>query len=816
MMDLRKKTYILDGAMGTMLQRAGMGPDDDPNDYLRAHPDVVESIHRSYAEAGSDIIYAPTFNINRKLSEKLGDGLDEYVKDVMAPALAVKKEMAGKGKELLVAVDIGPLGELLEPLGYLAFEDAYEAFRKLVVAGTKAGADLIVIETMTDLYEVKAAVLAAKENSDLPIIVSMSFEENGRTFTGTGLEAMAVMLEGLGVDAMGINCSLGPAQILPLIKELKSHTTLPVFAKPNAGLPDPATGEYDISPDRFAEIMKQYIDAGISMAGGCCGTDPEYIRGIAEYAAAAETRCNEGNTEDKASVTRVSGRSTVVTLDHVVVVGERINPSGKPKLKQTLKSGDMEYVLRLAIEQEDAGAEILDVNVGAPGVDELAVMPKVVKAIQAVSDLPIQIDSSRPDVIEAALRVCNGKAVINSMTGEERVMEKILPLARKYGACVIGLTMDEDGIPETAEGRYAVAEKVLKKAKEYGIPEEDVIIDCLTLTASAQQKGTDDTLEALRMVKERLGVPTTLGISNVSFGLPRRSLLNGTFLIMALANGLDLPIIDPNDEALMEQIRAFDVLKNLDPNGRKFAERYGEKQEEDAPEEIPVEADTAIDEPAQESRETNDIFDSIENGLASETASAVRKLLETEEPMTIIENYLVPALDNVGKQFEDDTLYLPQLLQAATAAQAGFKIINDRIAEEGGSRNLGDLMVATVKGDIHDIGKNIAAVIMKNYGFNVIDLGKDVSPEDIVASIKENNIRLVGLSALMTTTLVSMKDTIELIRKEAPWCKVMVGGAVLTEEYAKSIDADDFCGDAMKSVDTARQVFQLKQHGGTE
>ena len=891
--DFKGKTYILDGAMGTQLQQAGMRSGEDPNDYLLDHPDVVERIHRRYVEAGSDIIYAPVFTVNRYRIEQRGELIEDDIRRLLAPGQKVKADMAAEGREIFVALDMGPLGEMVEPLGALTFEEAYETYQRLVLAGAKAGADLVVIETMTDLYETKAAVLAAKENCDLPVIVSMSFDEGGRTFTGTSLETMALQLEGLGVDAMGINCSLGPDQIYPMIRQLQGYTSLPVFAKPNAGLPDPATGEYDITEEDFARSMEPFIKAGVNMIGGCCGTSPEYIGRLAEkiqeYDEWKKLRDVASGNGPEAQVSsfgdgiqyitsaeditgaedipplKVSSRSRAVTVDHVTVIGERLNPTGKKRMKQALLDGDFDYLLNQAIDQVDAGAEILDVNVGVPGLDEVAMMPKVVKKVQSITDLPLQIDSSNPAAIEAALRVYNGKAIVNSVNGEEKVMDQILPLVKKYGAAVIGLTLDDKGIPGTAEERFAIAERILQRALDHGIPKQDVIIDCLTLTASAQQKEVNETLRAVRMVRERLGLHTALGVSNVSFGLPLRPVINRTFLTLAMENGLDLPIINPNDEDMMASVYAFNVLKNVDETAQAFIERYTEKKAIcsiiDAGAQVALTSGgpgntggagsaggpagsggpsgaggqggpsgaggqsgsgsaggTAGAGSASSSGSTgargaeHDIFFAVERGLEKDTVTAVNALLEDPTEMEIVSGYMIPALDRVGKKFEDGSLFLPQMLQAAQAAQAGFEIIKDRLAGSGeASVNLGEVVIATVHGDIHDIGKNIVKVIMDNYGFHMIDLGKNVPAEEIVRTVKERGIRLVGLSALMTTTLKSMEETIAAVRQAAPECRVMVGGAVLTDSYAKQIGADYYCSDAMKSVEAAQHVFGVSK-----
>ena len=781
--DFRKKRYVLDGGMGTMLQSAGMSPEETTTEFGLAHPEILTQIHKKYIEAGADIVYASTFGTNRFKKKEIGEcTLQEAVRIQVQAAVKAKEIMAAQGREVAVAIDLGPLGELLEPMGTLSFEDAYDAFREVIQAGCDL-ADLIVIETMTDLYEVKAAVLAAKETCDLPVVVTMTFEENGRTFTGVSLEAMALTLEGLGVDAMGINCSLGPVEIFPMAEKLRSLTDLPLVIKPNAGLPDPATGAYDITCDQFVEKMEDFLKLGIELIGGCCGTTPEYIEGLAEIAA------KFGGTEDSAKPS-----------------GERINPTGKKRLKQALLDEDFDYILSQAIEQIDAGAEILDVNVGVPSLDDVKMLPLVIKKLQSITGLPLQIDSGNPEAIEAALRVYNGKAIVNSVNGEEKVMENILPLVKKYGAAVVGLTLDENGIPNKAEDRFAIAKRILEQALEYGIPRENVIIDCLTLTASAQQKEVVETLKAVRMVKEQLGLKTALGVSNISFGLPLRPIINRTFLTMAMECGLDLPIINPNSEDMMASIFAFHVLHNIDENATAFIERYGDAALETS--KISQKKDTAVTGSSANGDGSHDIFYCIEKGMKADTVVAVEKLLQDHTEMELVNDFLIPALDKVGQGFEKGTIFLPQMLQAATAAQAGFDIVKTKLAESDKETvSLGQVVIATVKGDIHDIGKNIVKVIMENYGFQMIDLGRDVPPETIVETVKEKNIKLVGLSALMTTTLKSMEETIVAVKEAAPDCKVMVGGAVLTADYAEKIGADYYCKDAMKSVEAAQEVF---------
>lgn len=794
-----EKIYILDGGMGTMLQEAGMSPDESSAEFGVRNPHILTEIHNKYVDAGSDIIYASTFSINGRRLDKLNMSLQEAVNIVLDAADAAKERaMKLYGREVNVALDIGPVGQLLEPMGTLPFEEALEIFAELVRAG-RDKADIIAIETMTDLYEVKAAVLAAKENSDLPVMVSMSFEANGRTFTGTSLEAMALTLEGLGVDAMGINCSLGPDEIFPMIMKLKTITSVPVFAKPNAGLPDPSTGAYAMDADDFAKKMSGFLREGVGILGGCCGTTPEFIEGISKEAGLYET-----SPQERDRTLRLCSGSNVVKVDHVTVIGERINPTGKKRLKQALIDEDYDYILSQAMEQIDAGAEILDVNVGVPKLDDVKMLPRVVKKLQSITDLPLQIDSGNPEAIEAALRVYNGKAIVNSVNGEEAVMDRILPSVKKYGAAVVGLTLDEKGIPDTAEERFAIAERILTKCLEYGIPRENVIIDCLTLTVSAQQKEVVETLKALRMVKERLGLKTCLGVSNISFGLPARAIINRTFLTMAMECGLDLPIINPNNEDMMASIAAFHVLHNIDRNSVNFIEKYGNVD-------VISSISSKKENNSTDSTKNNgnhDVFYSIEKGMGSETVSLVKALLETEDEMTVVNKYLIPALDRVGQGFEKGTIFLPQMLQAAQAAQAGFDIIKERLANKDQKQvSQGPIIIATVKGDIHDIGKNIVKVIMENYGFEMIDLGKDVSPDLIVETVLARDARMVGLSALMTTTLKSMEETIVKVKEAKPDCRIFVGGAVLTADYAEKIGADYYCKDALKSVEAAQEVF---------
>ena len=776
---------ILDGAMGTMLQAAGLPLGKYPEALNLTHPADITAIHRAYAQAGAQILYANTFGANRRKLE--GSGLSP--REVIQAGIACARE-AAKETGALVALSCGPIGALLEPNGNLRFEEAYDIFRESVTAGAEAGADLLVFETMTDLLEVKAALLAAKENTSLPVFCSMSFEPNGRTFTGVSIPSMALTLEGLGADAVGINCSLGPAEILPFARELCNWTRLPVFIKPNAGLPNLNSNQYDISPEQFCSIMEEYASLGVLYLGGCCGTTPDYIRLLSDHL--------KGKPVSPRTVPHraaLCSASRVVEVDGVRVIGERINPTGKKLFKEALRKRDIGYILRQGIEQVRAGAEILDVNVGLPEIDEAALMEEVVRELQGVVDVPLQLDSSNPVVLERGLRLYNGKPIVNSVNGEQAVMERIFPLVKKYGAAVVGLTLDENGIPGKAEDRFAIAERIVQTAEQYGIPREDVYIDCLTLTASVQQAEVRETLRAVELVKNQLGVKTVLGVSNISFGLPEREILNVSFLTLAMAHGLDLPILNPNAKAMMDAIDAFNVLYNRDPGSARYLERH---------------AATAASSPAPAKTGGLPLEECVLNGLKEDAGEATRRLLsEGRDPMEIVNSVLIPALDRVGADFESGKLFLPQLIQSATAAQAGFEEIKKSLAAQKSEHTVskGTIVLATVKGDIHDIGKNIVKVILENYGYDIVDLGKDVPPERVVLAAKESGAPLVGLSALMTTTVASMAETIRLLRAEGLPCKIMVGGAVLTEEYAMEIGADFYAKDAKASADLAKQVL---------
>ena len=779
---LKKEFVILDGAMGTVLQSKGLELGEIPEKLGIQKPEEIIAIHKSYIEAGSDIVYTNTFGANRYKLEGCGYSVQEIISQAVANA-----QKACEGTSALVALDIGPIGQLLEPTGSLSFEEAYDIFKEEIIAGKDA--DLIVFETMTDLYELKAGVLAAKENSMLPIMCTMSFEENMRTFTGVSIPAMALTLNGLGVDAIGVNCSLGPVELNPIIKELSQWTNLPVIVKPNAGLPDPLTNEYNVSPEKFADEIEKLIPYGIRIVGGCCGTSPEYIKAVSLKL--KDIKAEKGIKKIKPAI---CSATTTSIIDQPRIIGERINPTGKKLFKQALIDNDIDYILNQAIEQVNAGADILDVNVGLPDIDEKSMMVRTIKALQGIVDVPLQIDSTIPEVLEAALRVYNGKPIVNSVNGEEDSLCSVLPLVKKYGASVVGLTLDKNGIPQKAEDRFEIAKRIVDRATAIGIPRGDIYIDCLTLTASAEQEGVIETLKALKIVKEQLGVKTVLGVSNISFGLPNRELINQNFLTMALTYGLDLPIINPNIASMTGAVRAYKLLTNIDKNSTEYIEAYNNFAKA----------------PAQSTQVNKeiDISYAIEKGLKKEGGEIVERLLETTDSMVIINTMLIPALDKVGAEFESGKIFLPQLIQSAGVAQVAFEVIKKKLVNEDKAPiSKGKIVLATVKGDIHDIGKNIVKVLLENYGYTVIDLGRDVDYQCVVDAVKEHNCKLVGLSALMTTTLKSMENTIKLIRDNNLDCKVMVGGAVLTPEYAKKIGADFYSKDAKESVDVAKTVL---------
>ena len=792
----RKRFVFLDGGMGTQLQARGLQPGQKPELAALEMPDVLTAIHTDYANAGADILLANTFGANAK---KLA-GCGHTVEDVVTASIACARKAADT-TGALVALDIGPLGELLVPAGTLSFEAAYAEFAQVIRAGTAAGADLVFLETMTDLYELKAAILAAKENCTLPIFTSMSFESRGRTFTGCTVESYAVTAAGLGADAVGINCSLGPKEILPFAQRLCRSVPagVPVFVKPNAGLPNP-DGSYNLDPDDFAAEMKEYAAIGVSMVGGCCGTTPAFIAKLHETFSPLAPA-------DKIPIRRSCLCTPVrfVEVNGITVVGERINPTGKKRLQQALRDGDSAYPCTQAVAQAEAGAQVLDVNAGLPGIDEAATLEQLVKDLQAVTDLPLQLDSSNPEALSRALRIYNGKPIVNSVNGETETLEKILPLCKKYGAAVVGLALDKGGIPPTVEGRVAIARRIVDAAHAAGIPDEDIYIDCLCLTASAQQEGATQTLQALARCKKELGVRTVLGVSNISFGLPCRGYLNTTFLTMAMSAGLDLAIMNPNTPEMMAAVRAYRVLTCQDPQSTDYVAAYADVQIQTTQ---TSKSAATVAEVSAAAPGGDALFEAVRRGLKAEARAAADAALTMREPLDVVNTSLIPALDAVGDGFEKGTVFLPQLLQAATAAQAAFEAIKAKIAASGQAQgSKGKIVIATVKGDVHDIGKNIVRVILENYGYDVLDLGRDVAPERVVEAVRQTGAKLVGLSALMTTTVPNMQATIEALHAANLDCKVMVGGAVLTPDYARDIGADYYCKDAKASADLAKQLL---------
>lgn len=778
---MAERVTILDGAMGTLMQRAGLGAGERPELFGMAYPDAVTAAHRQYIEAGSRVIYSNTFGANPRKLAGTGVSCAQAVRAGVGAAIAAR-ELAGAAG-VRVALDVGPLGEAIAPLGSLSFDAAYEQYAQMMRAGEQAGAELIVCETFTDLADLRAAILAAREQTSLPVWATMSFEATGRTFMGVSPRCFAACAEGLGVEALGVNCSLGPAALTGVVAELLGATDLPVIVKPNAGLPDPRSGGYDLRAEDFAAQMAVFADMGAAYLGGCCGTAPEYIRAISGLAGRA-VPARAGAITGPCSATRMAMPAGVP------VVGERLNPTGKKRLQRALREGDGEYLARTALEQASAGAELLDINVGLPGLDEPAAMRRAVGAVQASCPLPLQIDSSDPAAIEAGLRAFHGVAVINSVNGSEASLAAVLPLARKYGAFLIGLTMDERGIPKTAQERFGIAQRILRAAEAAGIRRDRLIIDCLTLTVSAQQEQAAETLRAVRMVRDELGLHCALGVSNISFGLPAREKLSSVFLAQALAFGVDFPIIDPTQPAMMDAVAAHRALFALDAGCAGYIARFGSSAAPAA-----AKADMSIEQ-------------AISLGLREEARAIAETLLETVPEMELVSSRLIPALDAVGADYERGRIFLPQLISASAAASAAFDAVRARVAARGAQGvSAGRIVIATVRGDLHDIGKNIVKVILENYGYEVIDLGRDVPPERVVASVVENGVRLVGLSALMTTTLPAMAETIRALRACGCDCRIWVGGAVLTEQSALELGADFYARDARASVEIAKKVL---------
>jgi len=772
---LNKGFLIFDGAMGTSLQKYGLLTGELPELLNFSNPGIVERIHKEYVSAGADVVTTNTFGANRhKLSGKA------EVSEVINQAVKIAKKSGAK----YVALDLGPTGQVMEPIGTLKFEEAYELYKEQVVAGYNAGADLVIIETMSDLSETKAAILAVKENCDLPLFVTMTFGEDGRTFMGTSPENMAITLCSLGADAVGVNCSLGPKELLGIVEKVCKYATKPVIVQPNAGLPKVIDGKtvFEVTPEDYAEAIEKMIDMGVCIIGGCCGTTPEHIKAVKDLT----LRKIPVKREVMPISAVTSGQRAVILDGGTAIIGERINPTGKPKLKEALRNMDFDYIVSEAVSQQTAGADILDVNTGLPEIDEKEVLKSVVKKLQAVTPLPLQIDSSNVDAIEGAVRVYSGKPIINSVNGKKESMDAILPIVKKYGAGVVALTLDEGGIPDTAQGRCEIAEKIVREAEKYGIPKSDIYVDCLVLTASTNQSQVMETINAIKLVKSRLGVKTVLGVSNVSFGLPSREILNSAYLAAAFGAGLDMPILNPLSKEYQKTVAAFKVLNNEDVASESYIRTFSEIKEEKA-----------------EEKETKDLKSLIINGLKGETEGTVKELLKTKAPLEIINEEFVPALDTVGEKFEKGKMFLPQLMASAEAVKAGFELLKS----DAKDTSKGAIVLATVKGDIHDIGKNIVKMLLGNYGYNVIDLGKDVEPEAVVDAIRKSGAPLVGLSALMTTTVKNMEITIKAIKGAGLDTKIMVGGAVLTEDYAKMVGADFYAKDALEGVKIAGKVF---------
>lgn len=808
---LGKELLFFDGGMGTLLQERGLAPGELPETWNIARPQVIREIHRSYVEAGSDIVLTNTFGANALKFHAEGCSLEQTVKAAVrlvkeaaeeADAASAETSCADNDKRTVyTALDIGPTGKLLKPMGDLDFEEAYEAFKEVMVWGEEAGADLIHIETMSDTYELKAAVLAAKENTSLPVFATAIFDERRKLLTGADVPSVIALLEGLHVDALGINCGMGPEQMMPVLEEYVKYSSLPIIVKPNAGLPKQRGGQtyYDVSPDEFAGYMEKIVSMGACVIGGCCGTTPGHIKAMTD-------RCAKMHavppTEKGYTVVSSYGQS-VFLGEGSKIIGERINPTGKKKFKQALKEHDLEYILREGITQQDNGAHILDVNVGLPDIDEPAMMKETVQELQSVVNLPLQIDTVDPEAMEAALRIYNGKAMVNSVSGKQESMDKVFPLIRKYGGVVIGLTLDEEGIPADAEGRVRIARKIIDEAAKYGIGKKDIVIDALAMTISSEPAGAKVTLETLRRLKDEVGVNTVLGVSNISFGLPSRPVINAAFYTMAMMNGLSAGIINPSSEDMMKAWYAYHALMGLDTNCERYIGRYSSTQSSGGGSGAAGASPSGIGQ-----KSTLSLRESIEKGLKEDASLITTHLSEEQDPLDIINTELIPALNHVGDGFEKGTVFLPQLLMSAEAAKSAFAVLKDKMDKSGKVQDkIGTIVLATVKGDIHDIGKNIVKVLLENYSFDVIDLGKDVPPEKIVETVLGKDIRLVGLSALMTTTVGSMEETIRQLREKAPGCRVMVGGAVLNQEYADMIGADFYGKDAMQSVRYAQKLF---------
>ncbi|GFH40277.1 homocysteine S-methyltransferase family protein [Lactococcus insecticola] len=786
--DLRDNILLFDGAMGTQLQNRGLPIGGIPEHFNLTHPEIVTAIHKDYVAAGADVITTNTFQANTTKMDA------DELESVITAAVSLAKSANPK----YVAYDMGPTGQLLQPMGTLSFDKAYEMFASQAKLAESAGADLVIIETLADLLETKIAVLAVKENTNLPVFVTMTYQEDGRTFVGVDPQTATLTLQNLGVDVLGVNCSLGPKELAPIVETILTYAQVPVMVQANAGLPQMENGEtvYKITPETYTAYTQKLLDKGVAIIGGCCGTTPEFIKQLR----AIITTTEKVIPEPVSGTFITSGLKTVAIGKGLTLIGERINPTGKPRLKDALRRSDVDYIIKEAVAQRDAGADILDVNVGLPEIDEAAMMTKTIGELQSLLDLPLQIDSSEVAALEAGARHYNGVPLINSVNGKQSNMDKVLPIVAKYGGVILGLCLDEDGIPETAEKRYQVAEKIVREAGKYGISADRVMIDPLVLTASAQQDQVPVTLDTIRLVKSRLGCKTVVGLSNISFGLPNRALLNGTFLAQAFGAGLDAPIMNPLSDYMMSVVRSIKVFTGQDANSSDFIDK-----EQNA--NIAVSSGNSAAQPAQ-SDENLTLKEMIIKGRKELTVAETKKLLENLTPLEVVNQHFIPALDVVGARFESGELFLPQLMQSAEATKNAQEVLKDKLAKEGKqSEDLGKILLATVEGDIHDIGKNIVKMILENYGYDIIDLGKDVPIETVVETVVKENIKLVGLSALMTTTVQNMKRTIAAVKAAAPETMFMVGGAVLNEEYREFVDADYYAKDAMASVEIAHQYF---------
>ena len=788
---LKNNIVYLDGGMGTLLQARGLKPGEHPEKWNISHPEVITNIHKSYYDSGSNVVCTNTFGAN---SLKFNDEeLEEIIKAAIGNAKKAK-ELSNTTHEKFIALDIGPTGKLLKPLGDLDFEDAVNVFSKTVKLGVKYGVDLILIETMNDSYETKAALLAVKENCGLPVLVSNAYNEDGKLMTGASPAAMVALLEGMGATAIGANCSLGPKQLTKVAEELLENASVPVILKPNAGLPEVKDGEtrFNVTPEEFSTDLTKLIKKGLRVIGGCCGTTPDYIKALTEKS----KDLKPVETKNKNLTVVSSYTKAVKFLNSPILIGERINPTGKKRFKQALIENDIAYILNEGVSQQEKGVHILDVNVGLPDIDESEMLRKTVQELQAVIDLPLQIDTADVVAMENALRIYNGKALVNSVNGKKECMKAIFPLVKKYGGVVVALTLDENGIPETAEGRVEIAKNILSVAKEYGIEKNNIIFDTLAMTISADQKAANETLKALNVIKNELGCHTSLGVSNVSFGLPNRDVLNSVFFALALENGLSGAIMNPYSSEMMKTYFTFKALKGLDDNCADYisvAESFTTTVTQNKKE------TTAVSESSSE------LMFSIIKGFKESASEITKEMLKTKAPLQIVNGEIIPALNEVGSGFENKTIYLPQLLMSAESAKSAFEVIKEFMQNGEKAKSKGTFVIATVRGDIHDIGKNIVKLLLENYGFNVIDLGKDVPPETVAQTVIKTNAKLVGLSALMTTTVPAMEETIKLLREQAPWCKVVVGGAVLTQEYADKIGADKYAKDAMETVRFAEE-----------